>query len=474
MLTVLEAYQDLFPAGQVLPKGSGEYAGPCPDCGGKDRFLLWPEHPSGAKGGRYLCRGCGKQGDAIQFLRNFGGMGYTEACKVLGVAAVEPKAAGKAARQDGKLWEPRPETLPPAEWLAKAAEFVRRCAADVASTAGRDMLAARGLTLETARRFRLGYNAAASFPQRGEWGLPAELNRQGLPKKLWLPKGLVLPLFRKAGVTDLLIRRDDWTPGDERPKYVQVAGGSREAFVSGRKGQPVLLVESVLDAILARQEAGDLVATVALTGASKRPDEQVTAFLRESPLVLYSLDFDAAGMQAWTWWQQHFVGIAAWPTDTGKDLGEMVEAGESVRRWVELALEEYGILPSAGHIKVVPQKDEAQAGTDDSTPENQTVGHDVPCQHTSTPLLAEIGRRGEYLLDDAMPIADAIGWLRPWWQRGINFAVRDEGVWLLLRREAARQAEQCLAEVRGAWPAICAALDIPRETSLCGWRRAEG
>lgn len=457
-MTVLEAYRDLFPAEQVIPKGGGEFAGPCPACGGKDRFLLWPEHHSGAKGGRFFCRGCGRQGDAIQFLRNFGDMGYVEACKALGVV-VEPKAAEKAARQDEKSWEPRPETLPPAMWMAKAAEFVRRCAADISSNAGRAMLAARGLTLETARRFQLGYNSTKMYPRREEWGLPEELNRQGLPKKLWLPKGLVLPISRKAGVTDLLIRRDDWTPEDRGPKYVQVAGGSRGAFVSGRKGQPVLLVESVLDAILARQEAGDLVATVALTGASKRPDEQVTAFLRESPLVLYSLDFDAAGMQAWTWWQQHFAGIAAWPTDTGKDLGEMVEAGESVRRWVELALEEYSILHPAGHISVVPSKDEQLAGTDDSVPENQTVGHDAAAEHGK---------------DDAMSIAEAIKWLRPLWQRGINFAVRDEGLWILLRGEAAQQADRCQAEVRGAWPAICAALDIPEETSLCGWRRAEG
>lgn len=102
---------------------------------------------------------------------------------------------------------------------------------------------------------------------------------------------------------------------------------------------------------------------------------------------------------------------------------------------------------------------EGKAGTDASVPEKRNMGHDAAAEHGK---------------DDVMPIAEAVEWLRPWWQRGVNFAVREEGVWLLLRGETAQQASRCLEEVKAAWPAICAALDIPEETSLCGWRRAEG
>ncbi len=53
-------------------KGPHEWAGPCPDCGGRDRFLVWPDRP---RGGAFLCRGCGAKGDGIQFLRQVYGMG---------------------------------------------------------------------------------------------------------------------------------------------------------------------------------------------------------------------------------------------------------------------------------------------------------------------------------------------------------------------------------------------------------------
>lgn len=39
----------------------GEFHGPCPKCGGTDRFMVWP-----AKG-RAWCRRCGTQGDTLRW-----------------------------------------------------------------------------------------------------------------------------------------------------------------------------------------------------------------------------------------------------------------------------------------------------------------------------------------------------------------------------------------------------------------------
>lgn len=60
----------------------GEYCGPCPRCGGQDRFVVWPEHPSGSP--EFMCRQCtlnGKAwaGDAVEYLRDHHGLPYTEA-----------------------------------------------------------------------------------------------------------------------------------------------------------------------------------------------------------------------------------------------------------------------------------------------------------------------------------------------------------------------------------------------------------
>ena len=50
-------------------RGGKELTGPCPDCGGDDRFVV----TSIAKKKVFRCRGCGKSGDVIalvEFLEN--------------------------------------------------------------------------------------------------------------------------------------------------------------------------------------------------------------------------------------------------------------------------------------------------------------------------------------------------------------------------------------------------------------------
>ncbi len=56
----------------------GEYHGPCPWCGGTDRFIVW------AQNDRYWCRQCQKKGDAIQLLRDYHGFSFKKACRRLG------------------------------------------------------------------------------------------------------------------------------------------------------------------------------------------------------------------------------------------------------------------------------------------------------------------------------------------------------------------------------------------------------
>lgn len=126
-------------------KGPHEWAGPCPGCGGKDRFLVWPERP---RGGAYLCRGCGAQGDGIQFLREFGGMSYPEACAALGLTPKDSRAAfltgGKGLRHNvtrpaqarhtaapdvPPMGPPPPAAaeLPPTAWSKAAGAFLAEC-----------------------------------------------------------------------------------------------------------------------------------------------------------------------------------------------------------------------------------------------------------------------------------------------------------------------------------------------------------
>ncbi len=50
--------------GPFRRRGSDEYHGPCPHCGGSDRFIVWP-----GPTGRFWCRRCGCRGDVIDAYR---------------------------------------------------------------------------------------------------------------------------------------------------------------------------------------------------------------------------------------------------------------------------------------------------------------------------------------------------------------------------------------------------------------------
>jgi len=54
-----------------------EYSGPCPLCGGTDRFVVWPAE------GRFLCRQCGFKGDAYQYLITTRNVPFQDAYKEL-------------------------------------------------------------------------------------------------------------------------------------------------------------------------------------------------------------------------------------------------------------------------------------------------------------------------------------------------------------------------------------------------------
>jgi len=322
----------------VAGSSGGEWAGPCPWCGGRDRFRVWPDHPSGDAGGRYLCRGCGRHGDAIQFLRDRDGLNYVEACAALRVEPRTDRTTGGHVPPVRRAWEPRPATTPVASWQEQAARFVAECAANM--TPGSEGMAyaeGRGLTPDTLARLSIGWNPQDRFEGREAWGLEPELNDKGNPRRVWLPAGLVIPSRRKSGLVALKVRRASWTPDDTLPKYVAVAGSVPGLALGGGPGKSLVVVESELDAVLIWQEARDLTGALALGTATGKPDADVTAYLRATPRILVALDFDRAGIEAWPWWKEHFPKAEPWPCPAGKDVGEMGGTPGLVRAWIEAA-----------------------------------------------------------------------------------------------------------------------------------------
>lgn len=329
-------------------KTADEWAGPCPDpaCGGNDRFCVW----AGGQGkhglGRYYCRGCGRQGDAIQFLRDFQDLGYGEACRALGLTPAKSSGHGASHAATtpapaAPAWTPKPSELPNAKWQAQARKLIPWAAKQL--QADRQVLAwlasERGITPETAARHHVGWLPEDLYRDRTAWGLPQAYKPDGKRRMLWLPRGLVLPVLDASGnPARIKFRRPN--PGPDQLKYLYLPSEPKNTapLVITGTAAAWIVVESELDGLLLAQEAGDLVNVLALGSASLRPDAKAHARLEAAPFILVSLDFDDAGDKAaWTWWAARYPPekVRVWPVPEGKDPCDAWRMGWDLRAWIE-------------------------------------------------------------------------------------------------------------------------------------------
>jgi DNA primase len=138
---------------RVASTRGGEYAGPCPWYGGRDRFWVWPH----AERPRYWCRQCNRNGDAIQYLRDLHGLTYHEACARLGLPIDWHPAPPRPHAP-----KPPPLAVPPNPvWQAQARAVIERCEQILWTPAGAqalNYLRRRGLQDDTIQTARLGYH----------------------------------------------------------------------------------------------------------------------------------------------------------------------------------------------------------------------------------------------------------------------------------------------------------------------------
>lgn len=305
----------------------GEYAGPCPWCGGRDRFRVWPNK------NRYWCRACGKSGDAIQYLRDFRELSYQDACSFVG----RDPGPHNATRPAPAAWVPQETNRPSELWRKKARAFLDGAIDCLWSAQGESMRewlhVEKGLSDATIKTAGLGHNPADIYESRSTWGLQSEFKDDGSLKKLWIPAGLVIPLIDDGDIMRLRIRRDN--PGDGA-RYVIVSGSTVAPMICGEGQGAVVIVESELDAILLSQEIGDLSSVCALGTASAQPNSKTHEMLLAAPIILISLDTDVAGAKAaWKFWTATYGTKARrWPTIKGKDASEARLNGLDIRTWI--------------------------------------------------------------------------------------------------------------------------------------------
>ena len=264
----------------------------------------------------YRCFGkCQVAGDVLDWLQRYRGLEFREAVRVLdGEVEMTAPPARVAERSN--------DAPPPSAWQVAARQVVEQAEEALWSSQGEGALAyllGRGLTLETIRVGQLGYVAGTYRQWRSVAGLS-------------VPCGIVIPWLSGETLWQVKVRRAAGSP-----KYVQIAGGSSGGLYQAdyvSEARAVLFCEGEFDAMLAQQEAGELVAAVTLGSASSTLGRRWLAELVRVPILLVAYDMDEAGRRG----EARLLALSrrAYPVHLpwGKDLTEYHRQGGDLFAWL--------------------------------------------------------------------------------------------------------------------------------------------
>ena len=261
---------------KVAATGLGEWAGSCPFCGGKDRFRVQPNQPTG---GKWYCRGCGENrwNDVIDYVMRRDKVDFRKAIDLLNPS----KITLKKKEDESKIKE---IDLP--QWVQASYEFLERCVDHLWGESGngaRNYLQSRGLNNTSLKKWLVGYNPKRSYGVAEEWGIPTQ-------EEIFLPKGIVIPCQDAHGLHYLKVRRRS-----RNPKYLLLKGGKiwpfgLETYINTAYG---FLFEGEFDVMLACQTGFTGVGYAALpAGQLIKTDYQYYFDAIEEVIVAYDSDLE--------------------------------------------------------------------------------------------------------------------------------------------------------------------------------------
>jgi DNA primase len=302
----------------------GEWKGPCPFCGGENRFYVQPKRQPFP---RWYCRQCTPEGGSvIDYIAKRDGLDPTNKNDL---AEICRRAVGEIPTTSGPRPAPPPKPAyePPADdWQELAKKIIETCKANLWAPSGKkalEYLKGRGLSESTIERFNLGYSA--NFYQ---------------DKKLFVPRGVLIPCTVAGEVWYLKIRLPVYTGGK---KYTQVEGSRPAAIYNADNlagANMALFCEGEFDCMIATQEFGEIIPTVTLGSATNRPDLATWgAYLLPLQVVMMTYDADEAGSEG-SAALGALVGERAKlaPLPEGvKDINDYWKAGGDLRAWIEPA-----------------------------------------------------------------------------------------------------------------------------------------
>ena len=355
--------------GSARGKGA-EWCGPCPFCGGDDRFRVWPEQEGGKAAreagvvGKFWCRQCDKNGDTIELLVAVKGLTFVEACKELRIelSGGPRKRRSLRALPSAPVWEPAVWAIPSEQWRSSATKLVLTAQEHLLEyEAGLKYLTGRGLPLEAVKQYSLGYltgddkTGKGRYRQRSVFGLEDKVSGERVKKVIWLPRGLTIPMWGPGpeggdSVHRLRFRRRAEDLGERDPKFLLLEGSCQAPLILPPTALAAdraiwVIVEAELCAMAVHHACAGRVGVIGVLTNRGKPDAAAHKLLKTAPMILVALDFDSAdekgnrpGFQGWQWWQKIYSQAKRWPVPMGKDPGEAVGWGVDLAAWVEAAL----------------------------------------------------------------------------------------------------------------------------------------
>jgi len=306
---------------RVASTGGGEYAGPCPFCGGVDRFRVNPY----ANPGRWLCRSCtdGKWQDVLDYIARRDHLDpkkHTDLQEICKIATGGTLPTTTTARVEPV----RPAYDPPsATWQSAAAEIIDHCKGLLWQQEGAkalNYLKSRGLLEKTIQTFNLGYSTGINV------------------KELWIPRGIVIPCQVRGVVWYLKIRLPAIEGGQ---KYTCVKGSRPAAIYNGDRlvgSEIALFCEGEFDCMIAHQELNDVIASATLGSATNTPDLATWgSYLRPLKTIYSAYDHDKAGETGAARLMdlaRDRVKLAPIP-DGYKDINEFYSGGGDMWNWIK-------------------------------------------------------------------------------------------------------------------------------------------
>lgn len=291
----------------------------CPKCGsgsGKNGTGMTLT-ASGDNAGRFKCWACDFHGDPVDLYREIHGGEEGEAlkavCSMLGIMLDEPT-------------KKKPEEMTEEE---KAAELARRIQADIraaqmnqADPAFLEYLNRRGLSLDLAKRFGLGF-----IPQ---WRNPKTLTEGKNPPAS--PRFIV-----PTGKSSYLARdtRDNLTEAEAQYAKAKAGGASLFNAEALNSRRPIFICEGEFDALSFMEVGAEAIGIGGTSGRAKLIEAIQKRGRRHTEPLILALDNDQAGAKATEELAKGLDGIGARyyirnPYGDRKDANEALTAGRDI------------------------------------------------------------------------------------------------------------------------------------------------